>query len=538
LSYAWGDLQGPKFPILIGDQLLHVGENLFDGLLHLQSDNELVIWIDAICINQNSNSERNSQVKKMKLIYQNASKVIVWLGLASYNSPIAIDFVHGIYNNRENDDYPIQFKNDAMLLQRLEALSDLLARAYWRRTWIIQEILLAKDVVIHCGNDIIKGHELEVAQAKFESTSRYWELFDCSGLSITRRGAIVWQGPISFAKSKKGLHHKTFTVFKGLQQHRQKLASDPRDKVYGLMGLVDGDYHHSIDVEYSRTTVQVYTDLARYEILTSGRLDIIAWVNNEPLPGSPSWVPNWKAFEEFVGMSRPLPSDMAGLDFEAAGNTCAEYSFDADGQVLTVKCLHLGFAQTVSYQIGIESPLHWSHLFKDIIRSWQEIVENTLGDFSSREEAFWSVVVGQVDGISFHNNNNEPEPEFSRNFIKYVWEILDPASSMREANEQIQSAEHEQRLSDARIFLDNWASRASWRRFFITSNGVMGLAPYATTVGDIICVPFGCNSPIMVRAVGNHYIVLGDVFLDGYMNGEAIDEYEKGALKSQEFKLY
>jgi hypothetical protein len=48
-------------------------------------DSERILWIDAICINQDKTLERNHQVTLMRDIYSKASRVVVWLGKASVN---------------------------------------------------------------------------------------------------------------------------------------------------------------------------------------------------------------------------------------------------------------------------------------------------------------------------------------------------------------------------------------------------------------------------------------------------------------------
>lgn len=59
-------------------------------------------------------------------------------------------------------------------------------------------------------------------------------------------------------------------------------------------------------------------------------------------------------------------------------------------------------------------------------------------------------------------------------------------------------------------------------------------------VGDIVVVAFGCHSPIILRPEGNQgrYRYVGDVYIDGYMRGEAVDELEQGKRKVAKFVLH
>lgn len=80
LSYFWGDSKVTK-PILLGDCVFDITDNLYNGLRRLRCANSTrVIWIDAICINQMDSNERAQQVMLMKGIYSKCREVIMWLG--------------------------------------------------------------------------------------------------------------------------------------------------------------------------------------------------------------------------------------------------------------------------------------------------------------------------------------------------------------------------------------------------------------------------------------------------------------------------
>jgi hypothetical protein len=81
LSYAWGDKSGTQ-AIFIGDEIVSVTPNLKHALQRLRNGTEeLVLWVDAICINQDDIPERNVQTANMRAIYQGSESVAVWLGL-------------------------------------------------------------------------------------------------------------------------------------------------------------------------------------------------------------------------------------------------------------------------------------------------------------------------------------------------------------------------------------------------------------------------------------------------------------------------
>jgi Heterokaryon incompatibility protein (HET) len=109
LSYTWGNshpspslatsspspTSGPSRQILLADKgLLSVTENCYQGLLHVRSRwCTMPIWVDAICINQADNSERNVQVALMKETFERAGTTFVWLGAGNERSDYAMQWI-------------------------------------------------------------------------------------------------------------------------------------------------------------------------------------------------------------------------------------------------------------------------------------------------------------------------------------------------------------------------------------------------------------------------------------------------------------
>jgi len=93
LSYVWGP-ENPTREIHINGKTKCVRENLWLALRHLRlSDKTRVLWVDAICINQESIEERNHQVQRMGEIYGRASTVLIWLGPKGGFSDLAFSFI-------------------------------------------------------------------------------------------------------------------------------------------------------------------------------------------------------------------------------------------------------------------------------------------------------------------------------------------------------------------------------------------------------------------------------------------------------------
>lgn len=133
LSYTWGSTDYTR-QIHIDGGSFPVGEKLFSALLHLRlEDEERILWVNAICINQLDDIERNHQVDQMSQIYGLANRTIVWL---------------------DDDAFLIWWlflpKSQRAVSTSGSDLEELARKRYWRRLWSIQEFLLSKDLIIQC----------------------------------------------------------------------------------------------------------------------------------------------------------------------------------------------------------------------------------------------------------------------------------------------------------------------------------------------------------------------------------------------------
>lgn len=159
LSYVWGD-ESEKQQIYINEKRALVTSNLFKALKSLrQMDKDKVLWVDAICIDQANNKEKGHQVGQMRLVYERAEEVIIWLGESDAKIDILFECAWKLektarklrertttYENWET----IWDKNEKERLgfdtgfgihygeQRRSALRDLLGRTWFKRVWVIQ----------------------------------------------------------------------------------------------------------------------------------------------------------------------------------------------------------------------------------------------------------------------------------------------------------------------------------------------------------------------------------------------------------------
>lgn len=93
LSYVWGTDSADDF-VFIDDRQFPIRPNLQAALHQLRlSEFTGRLWIDALCINQSDVYERNWQVSYMRSIYSNADAVLIWLGIGSPQTDLALNFI-------------------------------------------------------------------------------------------------------------------------------------------------------------------------------------------------------------------------------------------------------------------------------------------------------------------------------------------------------------------------------------------------------------------------------------------------------------
>jgi Heterokaryon incompatibility protein (HET) len=158
LSYMWGPPEPPR-EIKLNDTLIEVRQNLLAALRRLRNENSVrYLWVDALCINQQDLQERSAQVLVMSRIYRRASQVLVWLGEAQGESDMLIDLLTDskgdfgpIWPSRGQPCRPrMELPAEKMVIVR-DAFLALCNRPYWRRVWIIQEILSTLSLELLCG---------------------------------------------------------------------------------------------------------------------------------------------------------------------------------------------------------------------------------------------------------------------------------------------------------------------------------------------------------------------------------------------------
>ena len=303
-------------------QKFFIRPNLFKALTHLRRPKQdTVLWVDALCINQEDEQEKNKQVEKMARIFSRAHRVLVWLGpsFATHEKKTkacedAMDFIDEILNLASFD----AKVKDEKSPPKWAALVELMRCDWFSRRWVIQELALARDATLHYNDKEVNWADFADAVAIFaDSSDSIKQLFLHSREfdhnvehlgDIQALGAAVLIDVVANHFRRSSRAQDDLERLSSLESLVSRLlnfeASDPRDTVYALLSICKEK--QVLDVpespgssfvpmppstnpqiklvpDYRKSLVEVYKDFTEYCVSTSSSIDIICrhWAPDE-----------------------------------------------------------------------------------------------------------------------------------------------------------------------------------------------------------------------------------------------------------------
>lgn len=534
LSYAWGD-PSDRRPITVDGSLFEVTSNLAAALRRLRTL-ELArhLWIDAICINQADNVEKSHQVNLMKDIYSNAGQGLLWLGEFEEHAPSndstwpvemisnckqvssagAFSSISGtdslqprptldsitisegdalkafslVRRLASNDHLP-----HARLMEETQALSTLMDLAWWHRIWTVQEAVLPFNATVICGGlsvnwnlfasaaTNIYNHSVRCCDDTFEEPS---------GDMLTAFQQSV--SSISWYRNDQDTKHRLRNAFISF---RNRIASDPRDKVFGLIGLLPPQMQYlSKAADYSLNKQQVYKRTVFYLIKEVGDFSPLQSGNQQKRRRTlPSWVPDLETKIDESALDLLLKwADIHDL-YDAASGTRLKLG----DNILNDLRLQGVCVDEVSVLTNWSDDRHTTEVVEEV-RGLVTSVVNLQDDYpmgGTYEDAFWRAL--QRD----HRDEDRADGTV-------LCRRLHP-SEFKHRNGSIPKLSYNVNV------------------FYLTKNGLIGVGPDGCRVGDKVYVLFGGRVPFILRPARkrgkqNCYRYVGQEYVHGIMDGEVL----------------
>ena len=510
LSYTWGE---PIFSASIecfSRGQLSITENLKAALFHLRLTNRLrVLWVDAVCINQQDLVERSHQVTLLRDTFERADNVIVWLGEDTGDANEAFEILRTIESS-SSDVHVFRLPESG------KALRKLLGRSWFRRIWVVQELTCARKATITCGNHAMEwGRFLDVAM-KIRRT-RYFETAEDKSVSDT---LFALGGMLQAWQTRQ--QREKYDLETLLYSYRCCLASDPRDKVFALVGMASGQIAAAYTPNYSIETLEVYRNLAIHLIITERNPDALVHcthIAGSQVPLLPSWVPDW---------SQRLESNCSRMVWPGAYNAAAGKSFkgrvskDLDELFLDGVILN---AVEVLGSIWYSSFVQIDSI--KIIQRRIDIIEEHLGMFRQSpryRDCYWGAFIRALVADKDHAGSPIGERDLNEVYVtyrKHLSSLLIFLATGRRSFYRLYEGKVEfQKFLD----LDRAISFAAYgRAFCIFNDGRAGWVPETAEAGDRVAIFLGATVPILLRPRGNGYIVLGEAYVHEMMDGQVFE---------------
>lgn len=411
LSYVWGDYRAPlgqrhhqkrserRFPILLDGARIEVTHNLYCFLrrIFFATDGPLKrvrntpIWIDQLCINQANIAEKNAQVALMDCVYSQAEEVISWLGEKDGQTDAAIQLVKKLGAWPASDSEPGSAA--ARLVRAIpgddwQSLAGLLSRSYFERAWIVQEVALARKLLVLCGDGIIDWKDL-VATSKLLEESRAWAILsqhvkvfqpdeDKVNPSNARISTRFGGHLAALLEAQRTIRGDDPSAQKLLFLGRQFQASVVADKFFAMLGIArrstiihQGRRQDLPHVDYARSLKEIAMEFARYHMTKSRNVSLLALVEDpahrtKHAEGFPSWLPDPSA----PLLPLPLEADVLGVYQDSlfhcwgAPHYGADVTFEGERLVLQGRRIDSVGPVAEPFNNIAKEDDSWSHIFE------------------------------------------------------------------------------------------------------------------------------------------------------------------------------
>ncbi|KAH6967918.1 heterokaryon incompatibility protein-domain-containing protein [Ilyonectria sp. MPI-CAGE-AT-0026] len=560
LSYCWGT-SPRKRDICVNGHSISVGLNLYSALHHLRgTENHRSFWIDAICINQQDPAEKNTQIPLMGQIYEQCSRAVIWLGPSDILTRrafrvlrVLLEYAHiwplgnFLVSLHEWRDAKFKLgqttgrspKSDKILKKNWfwDRIFDSLAIWYlWRRpwfsrVWILQESTVCPDAVVKCGHDEINWIQLIHYSREKEE------------LNIPSEA----EGPmLSHLNRRREVEMDLFDAF---AINEDSLATNPRDKIYGVLALVHSSDSIDINIDYSKDPSDIYLEFTTAILKARSDLDVLVRARGDiPYPDGkrlPSWSLSWEishsqqlySLSFSQNMKDRTPKPPSPDDVRATQNSRPQVTFAEDGKVIGLSSVRFDEITAVGLPMPQShlSPRSRLQMFKTYL-SWRKICDLDSSTAyeptgQSHREVFWRMLKWFFLHSGYVNvaKENAELDAFDKTVVKltsllpryllgiqigivllFVWDIF------------LEFAFTTGFYTESPSFF--FEASAGWGRTMVrTSNGFMGLAPSTVKVGDAIFLASGSRAPLTFRQYGGRWRLIGETYVHGIMSGQAFD---------------
>lgn len=563
LSYEWGppEVGLPSSRVFVNLHNVPTTPNLRRALKHLKRGTSY--WIDAICIDQRDDKERGHQVRLMTEIYRHAVAVVVWLGSEKGNSAAGMSLLNevGAFINAERNANNFAAKLHDWIYKTLsvhaydarwKGLEQIYSRSYWERLWVIQELVVTTHpdkVRLLCGPDKAQFIHLRILNRKISDIAAtiprlyHREPLDATIRKLRRSGERVRNIAVH-VEAWASPNAEDISIVRLLSRYCQLRCADPRDKVYALLGVSHLYPEVELPITYRIPVHEVYRNLAKYVIEGSKSLDILQYCGydgEKPRMG-PSWVPNWQ-HDNRLRMVQMLRN--------ASGTRSSVARFSSNDNILVTPAFVLGtitdlhetnrmdmYISDATYQVIFETCRKelssWLAFITSNLKPANNPADSAESVDSSMETAYRNLFDAEV--LIGEKENRLPFRKFVRLFEQRPLDLLEDdrekeyRPTFRDISIVVSAMRRKRHLCAIQLepsidFKTDKGSLDSKIEKEDTTTGVCYCS--SAKVDDVVAVIVGCRNPLLLRRKYERFQVIGNIYVPGLMQGEALKQFEE-----------
>jgi hypothetical protein len=313
------------------EALLAFGKNDFSSATgeNSQIEREPLIWIDAVCINQEDVAEKSSQVAMMDQIYSAAQNVIVWLGINDWHTTAAIEVMKSLESvpssrlNVKFSDLEDEEAYNALGIEYIDPQDWLdyaafLQRTWFCRIWVVQEAFMARNLIVLLGSHILHWPDITACAKILRITNLGSLLVEAAVKAIdaeAQTGTVYVNNTLTnqyiLEKMRDTANSKDATSLNLedlLWSSRYFQATNAKDHIFALLGvwkrfLGNEKIPAEMEANYKNSLATIFTNAAWELIRETKDLNILSLVGDpssrpNPVlskdePNLPSWVPDF-----------------------------------------------------------------------------------------------------------------------------------------------------------------------------------------------------------------------------------------------------
>ncbi|TGO76834.1 hypothetical protein BELL_0134g00060 [Botrytis elliptica] len=535
-----------------------------------ESQQSTFLWVDAICINQNDLTEQAIEVKRMGMIYSSAETVIVWIGAPRIESdaPNLRYILRRLDRTRQDIDpklldseWPVWSDNNSSRM-----INQFFSKEWWQRTWVFQEIVLAKSIFLHYGTVSFTWDTVSSSQLHF-----YYLHSNCAlppgtipeGVFKAMRRVLT----INFVRDSRARGLKV-RLTQLLCMDRRSFCSDPRDRIYGLLGLAED--RDVVSPDYTKPIRWVLQDAVQSLIEKGKSLNIICMLPKfHKMDGLPSWVPDFTASSPPRNFMSFLSKDPNTFHVFMASGKMPFSGVQVKAGVLSAKGIILDVVD------GMGSATFVTRSTRPSLPSHENLQQSTTNNsrYPSKNDLFHAIWRTLVSSRTTHDTKATSASGAVYLTFKSVtipkenW-LLEDVWKWKELEEIRLFYANNAMLKVAGKSLSDWINLAlpvfepnldasvkgvkneirylpyhvkstlRNQRFLVTASGYIGYVPNETKRGDTICILYGMDVPVVLRKNQDKtFEVIGPCYVHGVMEGELMNDMQNGVFEEIFFDI-